>query len=251
MTFPVRLAVHRLGRPGGRRALMLHGLGSDGRTLWRLADHLAAGGWWVWCPDLRGHGSSPTAAHFGLDAFAADVAALGSRWDLVVGHSLGGSIVGLLLPRPGWGARALLVDPVLWLDDAGRRGVRSMRDEVGGALSVTDLRAAQPRWDDEDVRRKVAAAATVTPRVVDATLAHNRPWDLGGAVAAWPDGVRVLAADPRVDTLFPTAHAAHVRELAPRTEVRVVPGAGHSVHRDDPAAVVAVLDDLTAEQSGV
>jgi pimeloyl-ACP methyl ester carboxylesterase len=58
---PVRLQTHVWNPLGDRRALLLHGLASDGACWWRLASQLADDGWMVLAPDLRGHGRSPAA----------------------------------------------------------------------------------------------------------------------------------------------------------------------------------------------
>jgi pimeloyl-ACP methyl ester carboxylesterase len=75
--FPVRLATLRWGRADARpSALLLHGLTSAGGTWWQVASALAAAGWSVTAPDLRGHGGSPRTLSYRLGDYAADVLAL-------------------------------------------------------------------------------------------------------------------------------------------------------------------------------
>jgi len=196
--WPVRLNTH-LWNPGGPagRALLLHGLGSDGTTMWRLASHLADRGYLVAAPDLRSHGGSPSAADHRLGALTEDVAILGAAWDLVVGHSLGGAVAASLLARDDVEvSAALLVDPVLELADGSRE-----------------------------------------------PLDHNPSWDLSLLRTAWRSRVHLLAADPARGALLGSATLDHLVDGV-RTTGETVAGAGHSVHRDDPAAVLAAIDAL-------
>jgi len=81
------------GGEGPRLLVLLHGLGAT-RQVWTrlIAANRWTGGWIA--PDLRGHGASPHATDYGLDAHAADVAELvhGAGEIIVLGHSMGGVV---------------------------------------------------------------------------------------------------------------------------------------------------------------
>jgi pimeloyl-ACP methyl ester carboxylesterase len=243
---PVRLQTHVWNPFGGRRALLLHGLTSDGATWWRLASELADAGWMVLAPDLRGHGRSPAAATYDLSTLAGDVELLGEGWELVVGHSLGGSIAAHLLARPLGIAAAVLVDPVLRMDPDDGPVDRGELHASTGTLDPAAVRVDEPGWDERDVQRKVLAAATVTPDVVDDVLDHNTPWDVVDELRAATARVHLLAADPdRGGTLQPDL-ATSLAD-GDRVTCEVVAGCGHSIQRERPdvmsAAVAAVLPD--------
>lgn len=247
---PYVVELHRrVWNPGGaRRALLLHGLGSDGATMWRLADHLAGRGYEVVAPDLRGQGISPPSGSYRLDEMAEDVRALGTGWDLVVGHSLGGAVAALLLADPAFAARGLLLDPVLlipqeWLPDI----EAALVSEAGGNLTVEGIRERAPLWDDEDVFRLARAGALLSPNVVRQILHAAQPWDLMDAVARWAVPVTILAADPAVEALFTPDHAAAVMAACATARVVTVPQSGHNVHRDAPDTVLAALDHAVVE----
>ncbi|MFP4635218.1 MAG: alpha/beta fold hydrolase [Nitriliruptoraceae bacterium] len=237
----LRLQTHVWNPTGTRRALLLHGLGSDGTGWWRLASQLAAADWIVVAPDLRGHGRSPTAASFHLDDLAADAVAIGDRWELVVGHSVGGAVAATLLDGRVEAEAAVLVDPVLQLTSSVRERLRSsLRAEAGG-VAAEAVRAANPRWHERDVWRKVLATRQLTPDVVDAVLDDTDPWDLSSGAARWQARVELLAADPAAgDALLDAELAYHLAEL-PGVTAQVVAGAGHSIHRDAPEAVAEAV----------
>lgn len=246
MAAPVRLQTHVWGVDGDRRALLLHGLCSDGATWWRLASELADEGWLVVAPDLRGHGRSPAAAAYDLETLAADAAVLGSGWDVVVGHSLGGAVAAHLLADPELEIRAgVLVDPVLRASGLVVEQIRlALRAEAGG-VEAEDVRQVHPGWDERDVWRKVLATRLVTPDVVDAVIAHNDPWDVLPLVERWRARVHLLAADPTIGgTLSPSL--AEELAVAPHVSGEVVTGAGHSIHREAPEAVRAAVDLVTS-----
>jgi len=78
---------------GDPTLVLLHGVGANGAVFRRLVEALQWPGRVV-VPDLRGHGRSPHARHYGMAHHAADVAdlfAAGERIH-VVGHSMGGAV---------------------------------------------------------------------------------------------------------------------------------------------------------------
>lgn len=241
---PAPVALHvRVWNPGAaRRVLVLHGLGSDGGTCWQLAEAVAAAGATAVVPDLRNHGLSPTTSDLRITAYAADVALLADAWDLVVGHSLGGSVLAELCARPGFARRGLLLDPVLLLHDEDRQPLRDgLHTEVGGVLTHERLAEEQPDWDVETRHRKVLAAATVSTRTTDLTCDHNDPWDVRSSVADWACPVHLVVADPAVGALCWPEDVAAAQDAHPGVTVTTLPGAGHSVHRDQPGAVTELL----------
>jgi pimeloyl-ACP methyl ester carboxylesterase len=244
---PVRLQTHVWNPLGDRRALLLHGLGGDGATWWRLASQLAEHGYLVVAPDLRGHGRSPAAVGHHIATLAEDVAVLGDGWDLVVGHSLGGAIAATLLARPMDVAAAVLVDPVLRLDDTERPELRRrLRAEAGGA-TPEEIRRAHPGWDERDVWRKVMATRAVTPDVVDAVLDDNDPWDVVATARRWQARVHLLAADPELGGTLSPQLADEVADGV-RVTAEVVTGAGHSIHRERPAAITGAVRLVTGRE---
>jgi pimeloyl-ACP methyl ester carboxylesterase len=236
---PVRLQTHVWNPLGDRRALLLHGLTSDGATWWRLASELADQGWMVLAPDLRGHGRSPAAIAYDLPTLAADVEVLGDGWQLVVGHSLGGAVAAHLLARSRAIVAAVLLDPVLVLSAEARATVHAGLRQGGGSVTADRVRAENPTWDERDVQRKVQAAALCTPDVVDAVLDHNDPWDLAMLTERWTARVHLLAAAPERGGLLDPALAARLAD-GRRVTTQTV-DCGHSIHREAPEVVAEAV----------
>ena len=87
---PVTLNTTSWGRTDAPlRALLVHGLGSNGPLMWRFGVTLADAGWHATAVDLRGHGLSPRALDYTIEAHAVDLGATtpedGAPWDLVIG----------------------------------------------------------------------------------------------------------------------------------------------------------------------
>lgn len=244
---PMRLALHRWGR-GRRRALLVHGLTSSGATWWRLAEALADHDVSVRAPDLRGHGSSPRAGRYAVADHAADVGALGDEWDLVVGHSLGAAIalqLAVEAARPP--AQMLLLDPVLELTDRERDLLAATCvAEVLDGRTTRDVQDEHPGWHPLDARLKARAARQTTPAIVRRTIDDNRPWDFRSLALAVPCPTLILGADPRAGALFSPALGRELCAEQPALRYRMVPGAGHSIQRDDPAAVAHAAEALLA-----
>ena len=245
MSAPIRLQTSVWNPLGERRALLIHGLSSDAGSWWRVASDLADDGWMVAAPDLRSHGRSPTAVDHRVTTMAADVAQLGDGWDLIVGHSLGGSIAAVLAGDHHVPAM-VLIDPVLLLPTSQRE---PLRDRVKASLDHPDaasIRAANPTWPERDVHRKVLALAALTPDVIDAVLDDNDPWDVRWTIPRWSGRAHLLAADPDQGALLSPADVAEVVHAAgDRVTASVVHGAGHSLHRERPEVLREVIRTLT------
>ncbi|MFD5749494.1 alpha/beta fold hydrolase [Streptomyces sp. NPDC127033] len=243
---PVQLPVLHWGRQDApRRVLLLHGLTSAAACWWRVADELAGAGWSVTAPDLRGHGLAPRTRRYDIDGFVADVLPVrppggASPWDLVVGHSLGGLVAAAAASADhGWADRLLLLDPVITVREEMIEGfVRSVSAEVRNADPEQMLRE-NPHWHREDAYLKAQAARRTTPYVVERFLRDNGPWSYEKALAAYPGPVTVLAADPSRGPVFTAEVGRRIESLNSGFRWSVVEGAGHSVYRDNPDAVIA------------
>ncbi|BAJ28362.1 MULTISPECIES: alpha/beta fold hydrolase [Kitasatospora] len=234
----MELHTHEWGR-GDRTALLVHGIQADHRT-WRvIGPALAERGYRVLAVDLRGHGASPRGTgatpveRYGPEQFAADlVDTLPAGADLAIGHSMGAlalqRAVEALKP-----ARAVYSDPAFVYDRPGLGPEPFIAFKRFGTRRF--IATMHPDWSAEDV---------------DTELAALDLWDADTATGLWSHpGLSVLPGPPSVPSLVQLADPSglvtdeEAAELRRRGYLlRTVPGAGHCIHRDDPAGFLASLD---------
>lgn len=227
-----------------RRALLVHGLGSNGALMWLYGTALADAGWHATAIDLRGHGTAPRALDYTIAAYAADLTETlpepsGGPWDLVVGHSLGGAASTVAAAaHPEWTKQLVLVDPGIHLVEHDRQVVRNSQERAFADPTVAAVRAEHPTWHPNDIELKAVSAQQASRWAVEQTSAQNTPWDVRADAAALTTPTHVLASDPKVYSIFKGALTSEV--LAnPLITMSVIAGAGHSPHRDKPDATIA------------
>ena len=228
----LRLHVEEMG-DGGLTAILVHGLLSDHGAWCRVAPALAARGYRLLMPDLRGHGLSPR-GEYTPEAWAADLAEnLPRGADLAIGHSLGGMAlaiaVGELSPR-----RAVFVDPA-WKTTPQQDLRYGLQFHAELDFDAVRLRAAHPLWADEDIAARIASMARFDPACIDALVGGD-----GHDYAPKSLVTRslVMLADPSDLVPAPDARALQAAGF----DVVAVPGSGHSVFRDDLDGFFAALD---------
>src|SRR3989344_3189912 len=104
--------------PQRRTLVLLHGLASN-HTRWAEFTEQTAlkENWNILCPDLRGHGESPTRGKINLEIWRDDLLRLldaeGADRAVIAGHSLGAQVACLFAARhPARGLGLVLLDPV-------------------------------------------------------------------------------------------------------------------------------------------
>ena len=241
----MHLATRTFGT-GGRRILLLHGITSDSAGWWRVGADLAAAGWTVTAPDLRGHGDTGPADSYLFADHAADVLALADRWDAVLGHSMGGAIAVLAAnSRPGWTDGLILQDPALVMPPSIDQVTGWLLDDYQRPITVERLAAESPRWAPEDAAAKAAALTTASPEMIAETIRVNWPWLLLDEAVALNVPTVIIGSDPKTRGLLPVAVGRWLAESNPLISYQVIPGSSHSAHRDADA-YETYLKTLTA-----
>jgi pimeloyl-ACP methyl ester carboxylesterase len=249
------------GRP---RFAFLHGLFGRGRNWSAVAAALADQGHPSVLFDLPNHGGSPWTDTFSYPSMADAVAAelelrLGSAARIiVVGHSMGGKVAMMLaLSRPELVEALAVVDIAPanseGSDDFGAlvTALRSVDLDQVGSRGEVEAALAGPIPDD-DTRLFLMQNLRARPRwhwqpnlaLLHASLPAVEDWPDPGAVS-YPGPVRWIRGE-RSPYVRPE-HLATMQRLFPAVVLHTVAGAGHWVHADDPAAVIAELLDLARE----
>ncbi len=217
---------------GSRSVLLLHGLSSNAAGWWRLGPDLAAAGFEVTAPDLRGHGASPEGDDYRLASYTEDVLALRSGWDVVLGHSLGGTVALMAAAaNPGWAGSLILEDPALALPDADT-ALEWLMAPFDGPMTAESVAVESPRWHPNDCRHKSDALQASGPEVVRRTVTDNPDWDVTSLVGDLTCRTLLIGADPANDAILPPALGEATSRRNPAVDYTMIPGSGHSIHRD-------------------
>jgi pimeloyl-ACP methyl ester carboxylesterase len=229
---PLTLATTEWGA-GPRRALVMHGIGSNAAGWWRLGPDLADLGYRVVAPDLRGHGASPKAASMLIDEYRDDVLELGTGWDLVLGHSLGGAIaLAANAAVSGWTDQLILQDPAI-IGSNSPEVVAWLLSEYGEPITDEAIAQSNPHWHPTDAAIKAEALRQAGPEVVHRTIGEGASWNYWSELVAVTVPTLLIGADPEMGALVgPEIGAAAVQEN-PHIRFETVVGGSHSMHRDE------------------
>ena len=224
------------------RLLLLHGFTATGRSWDAVRGHLAAERYSAVAPDLRGESI----------AQAVDVLRQPEPYALA-GYSMGGRVaLHLALAQPHLVRRLVLVSTTAGIEDPADRAARRAADEeLAASIERDGVEAFADRW----------AAGPLFAGQPPAVAAAAREDRLRHDAASLAASLRCLGTgtmDPVWHRLGEQTMPAVVvvgerdekfrglgRRLAgalPHGDLVVVPGAGHAVHLEAPAAVAAAIE---------
>lgn len=235
----------------GPRVALLHGFTQTHASWEPLVDRLGSGRELVRL-DLPGHGPDPDPPA-GLAATAARVGdAVGAA--TYVGYSMGGRVaLRLALDRPDLVDGLVLIGATAGIDDPDERAARRRADsELAAALERDGLEVFLDRWlaqplfagltpaqvDRSDRLRNTVAGLAASLRH-DGTGTMDPPW--WSELAALADRIPVTVIVGERDAKFGALGQRLVTSLGARSELVVIPGAGHACHLEAPDRVAEVL----------
>lgn len=243
----VQLPVLSWGEPtASRRALLVHGLGSDAHTMWRIGEHLASEGWFAVAVDQRGHGAAPRTSSYRIEEYAADLLAVPRTgpWDVAIGHSIGGAnIVKASAIDAGWSARLVLIDPALEATATDRAEIRSRQSHNHRNLTLDQQETDNPNWHPQDIESSVVAQRTASEFALLHSCDDNHDWDVLAEARALTVPTLAFQGDPVVLARYTDEHIADVEGANPLVTHVTIPGTGHCPHRDEPGRFCAELSD--------
>jgi N-formylmaleamate deformylase len=251
-------------RTGGDKpsVVLAHGITDNGLCWTRLARALE-GEYDLIMFDARGHGLSdaPETGYAPKD-HVADIAglvrALGLERPALIGHSMGAGNVALAVAaHPDLARCAILEDPpwrLVYDPDEQAAMVQAWRADVVAKKSwtrerlIAEARVSSPSWADVDLEPWADAHLQVNPAVFD--------WaDPQASPMAWRDVVRkiacptlVVTADPALGAIVSPEVAQEAVRLNPRLQVAHIPGAGHSIRREQFELYVEAVKGFLGEK---
>ena len=243
--------------------LLVHGFTGDRADFADWVDLLAAEGWHVVAPALRGHGTSDQPAElsdYSLGLFAGDVVTLADRlgWDrfVLLGHSLGGMIAqvaalraperltGLILMDTSHGPpdldRGLAELAVSVIHDGGMPALLAAQKALAGegplgTPAYERLLRERPGYGEFGDSKLLAASPVMYEAIVAAIFDQADRLDALRSLAV---PTLVIVGDEDQPFL---ADMRRIADAMPAAELVVVPDAGHSPQFENPAAWGAAI----------
>ncbi len=249
----------------GPPLVILHGLLGSKRNWSAIAKALSADHH-VFCLDARNHGDSPWTDGMDYATLAEDVRAFIKAHGLgratVIGHSMGGkTAMALALLHPESVAALVVVDIAPVINPA---------TDVQGYLEIMTempLAAFSTRAEAEDYLAGPVPEAAVRGFLLQNLVRDGERLRWRNNLAAIADGMEDIKGfiEPghgrayRGPCLFlaggdspyvqPRDHAV-IRGLFPKAGVQVIPGAGHWLHAEQPAAFMGRLKEFLDDNQG-
>ncbi|MCB1539699.1 MAG: alpha/beta hydrolase [Hyphomicrobiales bacterium] len=269
----LRLAASVYGPSSSPPVAFFHGV-SNSRDTW---DEIAAAlcpEYQVWTLDFRGHGHSDRVATYDINGYVADARALIEtieRPTIVVGHSLGACVAGVLAQQPHPLVRgALLEDPPWYLGEPGEWS----KSAVSGLFPIVAAKQAELQASNAALSAYVdflsnapsplggRAADHIGPRHLLSRASglqrqDNRCW--GAAARGGEQGDNALAAidtsrpfrcptqillgDPKLGGVILEGHDIRLAKTNPDAKMIQYAGCGHLLHQTS-AFEARFLQDL-------
>jgi pimeloyl-ACP methyl ester carboxylesterase len=234
-------------RAGGAPLMLIHGAGGNlmhwPGDLRRLPSHT------VYALDLPGHGKSGGAGRAEIGAYAEVVRTFAEMLGLapfaVVGHSMGGAIaIEFALRYPARLAELILVGTGAKLRVAPQI-MTGILDDFPGTAQLLAQWTHGEHVDPNLLRLYVRRLREVNPQVIHDDFAACDAFDRRADVGRITTPTLILCGD--ADRMTPVKYSQSLHEQIAGSQLVVVPGAGHMVMLEQPAAVAeAVASFLTS-----
>ncbi|KAG2069571.1 alpha/beta-hydrolase [Suillus decipiens] len=232
------ISASQWGSPtASRRALLIHGLTMSSHSWEGIAQLLAVEGFFVVAPNLLGH-AWRRGTDYRMSTLAEDLRpyfVMGTSYDLIIGHSLGGPVALSLLPfLPNTKeTTVILLDPALALTkELADMYENWFLEEIADVRTADDHMSENPAWSRGDSVLRVLGVSMCDRTVVERIFEHNRPWSFSGLFKSIPPHVKitVLASDPAFGAV---CHLEHVPCDVARVRAKVCVGIGHWIQYEN------------------
>jgi 2-succinyl-6-hydroxy-2,4-cyclohexadiene-1-carboxylate synthase len=246
------IRVHDVGVSDLETLLLLHGFTQTGRSWDEVIASLPPERYRALAPDLRGHGAAAALRPVSFAACIDDLLALAPERFALGGYSMGGRLaLALALAHPDRVSSLALISATAGIGDDGERARRRAADdrlaaeiERDGVERFALAWGSQPLFADqpEPVRRR--AHADRLRNDAPGLAASLRGMGAGAMTSLWPRlgelrGPVLVMAGAR-DTGYVEIGRRLTTAIAGARLV-IVPGAGHAVALEAPAAVAGAI----------
>jgi pimeloyl-ACP methyl ester carboxylesterase len=242
--------------------VLVHGFSDDG-LCWSPVAEAFSKDFDVIMPDMRGHGRSGAPdAGYGPREHVEDLHAiiemLGLVQPIVLGHSMGAvAALAYAGSYPDRISTLLLEDPpAIWMLTPPADPQRDAERVAGRKAWITGLQAKtraelihaqhadSPVWSDAELGPWADAKLRFNLRALDRHLDAPIDWATILSHVACP--ALLITGDPDRGALVTESHADALVTQIPQLQVRHVPGAGHSIRRDQFQSYCRAVRDFLA-----
>ncbi|KAG1862422.1 Alpha/Beta hydrolase protein [Suillus tomentosus] len=234
------ISASQWGSPtASRRVLLIHGLTMSSQSWEGIAQLLVADGFFVVAPNLLGH-AWRQGADYRISNIAEDLRsyfAMGTSYDVIIGHSLGGPLVLSLLPflPKTQETTVILLDPALELtEEKIKLNTQFVLDEMSRIRTPEEHMAENPTWSRRDCILRVLGMAMYDRAAIE-ILRQNTPWSFTGLLKSIPPNVKitVLISDPKFNPFLD-----YVPLEVENVNSKVLTGIGHWIQYELPHAIM-------------
>lgn len=263
----VRLGVEQRGEANeiGPVLVMLHGFTGSAAGWSSQLDALAAYDLRVIALDLLGHGQSDapgdpqryTIERSQLDILAAlQKLGVSKGQAILLGYSMGGRIA-LYTAFSGFFRALILESASAGLEDPVEREQRRISDEaLAASIEQDGVQAFVERWEKLPLFASQRSLTLECRETLHRQRLQNRATGLAQSLRGVGLGVQpslytrlptlrlpALLIAGELDAKF-TAITRHMAQLLPQSQLRIIPGAGHTVHLERPGEFVSLVGDF-------
>ena len=264
----VRLGVEQRGEANksGQVLVMLHGFTGSAAGWGRQLDVLAAYGLRVIALDLLGHGQSDAPddpQRYAIEHCQQDILAalqelgVSKGQAILLGYSMGGRIA-LYTAFSGFFRALILESASAGLEDPVEREQRRISDEaLAASIEREGVQAFVDRWEKLPLFASQETLSLECRETLHRQRLQNRAIGLAQSLRGVGLGVQPslysrlptlhrpsLLIAGELDTKFTTI-ALHMAQVLPQSQLRIIPGVGHTVHLERPEEFVSLVGDFS------
>lgn len=204
-----------------------------------VAQLLVADGFFVVAPNLLGHGWRRS-TNYRVSNIAEDLRpyfAMGTSYDVIIGHSFGGPVTLSLLPflPKTQNTTVILLDPALELtEEKIKMNAPLVENELTRIRTPEEHMADNPAWSRRDCISRALGMAMCDRNAIE-MFRQNTPWSFSGLIKNIPPNVKIttLVSDPKFNDIL-----EHVPSDVERLNTRVLTGIGHWIQYELPQAIM-------------